>query len=189
MSHTGRPLEGKKRCAMDGPLFSGMANTAGAVLPALISLGIVLAGRARSGLRPGDQVWLVVLSLALSLVLSRVTITPDGTSLHIVPGATILLCYLVWRGHAISPGLAFALTYATCLPVDFVVARLATGAEFKSECIGGAGWCDGLLVLPALTALAVMYANWRMVTAGRSRSLRQRLRTAGRTPEPLSGQP
>lgn len=153
---------------MDGPLFPGMVNTVGALLPALISLGIVVARQARSGLGMGDQFWLVVFSLALSVVLARVTITPDETSLHIVPGATVAVCYLVWRGHYISPGFAFALTYFTSLPVDFFLAQLATGSEFNSECIGGAGWRDGLLILPALNALAVMYANWRMVKVGRA---------------------
>lgn len=152
-----------------GPLFPGMADTAGALLPAVISLGIVFARRARSGLGTADQFWLVVLSLALSAVLARVTITPEGTALHIVPGATVLVCYLVWCGHYISPGLAFALTYATNLPVDYVLAKLLVGPEFNSECIGGGGWRDGLLILPALTALAVMYANWRMARAGRAR--------------------
>src|SRR5512139_3985244 len=151
------------------PLFPGMANTVGAMLPALISFGIILARRARSGLGMGDQFWLVVFSLALSAVLARVTITPHETLLHIVPGATVFVCYLVWCGYHISPGLAFALTYATNLPVDFFLAQLAAGPDFNSECIGGGGWCDGLLILPALTALAVMYANRRMAKAGRAR--------------------
>lgn len=143
------------------PLFPGMVDTPGALVPALISLGIVVSGRARCGLGRGDQFWLFALSLGLTAVLARVSMTPEATQLHIVPGATILVCYLVWRGHDVSPWLAFALTCATCLPVDYVLARLVTGAEFDSQCIGGAGWCDGLLVLPALTALAVAYANWR----------------------------
>jgi hypothetical protein len=167
-----------------GPLFPGMVNTVGALLPAMISIGIVVARRARSGLGTGDQFWLVVFSLALSAVLARVTITPDETSLHIVPGATVLVCYLVWCGHYISPGLAFALTYATNLPVDYFLAQLATGPEFNSECIGGGGWCDGLLILPALTALAVMYANWRIAKVGRAGLFWFGQRTGGLVLEP-----
>jgi hypothetical protein len=167
-----------------GPLFPGMVDTAGALLPALISIGIVAAGRARCGLGRADQFWLVVFSIALSAALARVTVTADETSLHIVPGATVLVCYLVWCGHAISPGLAFALTYATNLPVDFFVARLATGPEFNSECIGGGGWCDGLLILPALTALAVMYANWRIAKVGRAGLFWFGQRTGGLALEP-----
>jgi len=161
------------------PLFPGMANTVGAVLPALISFGIVLARRARSGLGLGDQFWVVVVSLALSVALSRVTITPDVSSLHFMPGAAVVLCYLVWCGHYISPGLAFATTYATCLPVDFFLAQLVFGADFNPESIGGAGWRDGLMVFPALTALAVMYANWRMIHAGGSRLIGFGHRTGG----------
>lgn len=149
------------------PLFPGMVDTVGALLPAVISLAIVVARCTRCGLGRGDQFCLVVFSIALSLVLARVTITPDQTSLHVVPGATLLVCYLVWRGCYVSPGLAFALTYATCLPVDFFLAQMATGAQFNPEYIGGAGWRDGLLVLPAFTALAVMYANWRLAMVGR----------------------
>ena len=167
-----------------GQLFPGMVNPVGALLPALISFGIVVARRARSGLGMGDQFWLVVSSLALSVVLARVTMTPDETSLHILPGATVVLCYLVWCGHYISPGLAFALTYATSLPVDFFLAQLLIGPEFNSACIGGAGWRDGLLILPALTALAVMYANWRMVKVGRAGLIWFGQRTGGRALEP-----
>jgi len=150
------------------PLFPEMVDTTGALLPALISVGIILAGRARSGLGAADQFWLVVLSLALTAVLARVVVTPEVTSLHIVPGATLIVCYLVWCGFYISPGLAFALTYATSLPVDFFLAQMVTGADFNVSAIGGAGWRDGLLLLPALTALAVLYANWRIATVGRA---------------------
>jgi hypothetical protein len=150
------------------PLFPEMVDTTGALLPALISVGIILAGRARSGLGAADQFWLVVLSLALTAVLARVVVTPEVTSLHIVPGATLIVCYLVWCGFYISPGLAFALTYATSLPVDFFLAQMVTGADFNVSAIGGAGWRDGLLLLPLLTSLAVMYANWRIATVGRA---------------------
>jgi hypothetical protein len=149
-------------------LFPEMVDTTGALLPALISVGIILAGRARSGLGASDQFWLVVLSLALTAVLARVVVTPEVTSLHIVPGATLIVCYLVWCGFYISPGLAFALTYATSLPVDFFLAQMVTGADFNVAAIGGAGWRDGLLLLPALTALAVIYANWRIASVGRA---------------------
>jgi hypothetical protein len=172
-----------------GPLFPGMPDTVGALLPALISIGIVLARQARSGLATGDQFWLVVLSLALSVALARATITPDETSLHIVPGAMVLVCYLVWSGHYISPGLAFALTYATSLPVDFFMARMLIGSEFNSECIGGGGWCDGLLVLPTLTALAVMYANWRMTKVGRAGLFWFGQQTGGHALGPLPARP
>jgi hypothetical protein len=151
-----------------GPLFPGLVNTVGALLPAVISLGIVVAGRARSRLSTGDQFWLGVFSVALSAVLARVSVTPDAVALHIPPGATLLVCYLVWRGYYISPGLAFALTYASCLPVDVCLAQLATGSEFNSECVGGAGWLDALLILPTFNALAVGYANWRMAAIGRA---------------------
>lgn len=167
-----------------GPLFPGMVNTVGALLPALISFVIVVARRARSGLGMGDQFWLIVFSLALSVVLARVTFTPYETALHIPPGATLLVCYLVWCGYYISPGLAFALTYATCLPVDFFLGQLVIGPEFNPEFIGGAGWRDGLLILPALTAMAVMYANWRMASVGRVRVFWFGWRTGGQTLEP-----
>lgn len=150
------------------PLFPGMVDTAGALVPALISIGFVVTRRARSKLGLANQAGLIVLSLALSFVLARVSITSNEISLHIVPGATVCLCYLVWRGHAISPGLAFALTYASTLPVDVFLAQMTLGSLYNSECIGGGGWCDGLLVFPTLTALAIVYANWRMATVGRA---------------------
>jgi hypothetical protein len=166
------------------PLFPGMVNTVGALLPALISFAFVVARRTRSRLGMGDQFWLGVFSIGLSAVLVRVTVAPDEISLHMLPGATVLVCYLVWRGYYISPSLAFALTYASSLPVDVCLAQLATGSQFNSECIGGGGWHDGLLILPALTAMAVGYANWRMVTVGRAGLVWFGQRTGGHAPEP-----
>lgn len=172
-----------------GPLFPGMVNTEGALLPALISLGIVVAGRARSRLGVGGQLWLAVFSLALSVALARVTITPDETALHMLPGATVVVGYLAWRGYYLSPGLAFALTYASSLPVDVFLAQLATGPEFNSECVGGGGWHDGLLIFPALNALAVMYANWRLVKVGRAGLLWFGQRTGGCALKPIPHPP
>ncbi|MDT3705724.1 MAG: hypothetical protein ROZ09_02785 [Thiobacillus sp.] len=172
-----------------GPFFPGMPDPVGALLPALISIGIVLARQARSGLGKAELFWLVVFSLALSAALARATITPDEASLHIVPGATVLICYLLWRGRYISPGLAFALTYATSLPVDFFMAQILFGAGFNSECIGGAGWRDGLLVLPSLTALAVMYGNWRMTKVRRAGLFWFGQQTGGRILEPSPARP
>lgn len=150
-------------------LFSGMPDPVGALLPGALALAIALSGRAPSSLGWADRLWLVGLSLALSLALARVSITPEATALYIPPGATLLVCYLVWCGHSLSPGFAFVVTYATLLPADYLLARVLLGAEFDPACIGGAGWCDGLLVLPTLTALAVVYANWRMGRVGRIR--------------------
>jgi hypothetical protein len=166
-----------------GPLFPGMVNTVGALLPAVISLGLVLARRARSMLGKGDQFWLGVLSLSLSAALARATITPEAISLHMVPGATVLVCYLVWRGHYIFPGLAFALTYATSLPVDVCLAKMMFGAQFNMECIGGGGWHDGLLIFPALNAVAVAYANWRIAKVGRAGLIWFGQRTGGHAPQ------
>lgn len=151
------------------PYFVGLPNTVGALLPALISVGIVLVGQARSGLRAVEMLWFVVISLALSAVFTSATNTPDEISLHIVPIATVLACYLVWRGHYISPGFAFVSTYLTLLPVDFFMARTLIGSEFNPEFIGGGGWHDGLLVFPTLAALSVLYANWRMASVRLSR--------------------
>lgn len=147
--------------------FYGMADPIGALLPALISLVIVACGRARSGLARGDQFWLFVFSLTLSFMLARGEVSADETALYIIPGATFLVCYLAWCGHRISPGLAFVMTYATLLPVDYSLARVLAGADFDPSGIGGGGWRDGLLVLPTLTALAIAYANWRMSRAVR----------------------
>jgi uncharacterized membrane protein len=171
------------------PLFPGMVNTAGCLLPALISLAFVMARQARTRFRKSDQLWLCVFSIALSAVLARVYATPDAISLHLPPGATVILCYLVWRGHYIPPCLAFALTYASMLPVDVGLARLAAGPHFNPECIGGAGWLDGLLIFPALTALAIVYANWRMARVGRAGLFWLGQKTGGHTPEPAISRP
>lgn len=172
-----------------GPLFPGMVDTVGCVLPALISLSLVAARQARPRLGRGAQLWLCVSSLALSAALARVDVTPDAVSLHLPPGATVALCYLVWRGHYIPPCLAFALTYASMLPVDVGLAKLATGPHFNPEGIGGGGWFDGLLIFPALTALAIVYANWRMATVGRAGLLWFGKRERRHAPETPPGNP
>lgn len=151
-----------------GSLFPGMVNTVGALLPALISVGFVAARLTCSPLGRGSQLWLCVFALAISVVFARVDVTPDAISLHFPPGATVVLCYLVWRGYYIPPCMAFAFTYASMLPVDVALAKLATGPHFNPEGIGGAGWLDGLLIFPSLTALAIVYANWRMAKVGRA---------------------
>lgn len=153
-------------------LFSGMADPVGALLPALISLLIVISGRARCGLAAGGQFWLFAFSLTLSFALARGETAPGEAALYIVPGATFLVCYLVWCGYHITPGLAFVLTYATLLPVDYSLARALTGDDFDPRGIGGGGWRDGLLILPTLTAGAVSYANWRMRQAAQRGRLR-----------------
>ena len=149
-------------------LFPGMVNTIGALLPALISLGLVAARLTRSRLSKGTQVLSCVLALAISVMFARADVTSDAVSLYFPPGAAVVLCYLVWRGNYIPPCMAFAFTYASMLPVDVGLAQLATGPHFKPEGIGGAGWFDGLLVFPTLTALAIVYANWRMAKVGRA---------------------
>jgi len=45
------------------------------------------------------------------------------------------------------------------------------------------GWRDGLLVLPVLTSLAIVYANWRMARVGRAGLIWFGQRTARRLPE------
>jgi hypothetical protein len=170
-----------------GSLFPGMINTVGALLPALISLGLVAARLTHSRLGKGVQLRLCVFAIALSVVFARVDVTADAISLHFPPGAAAVLCYLVWRGHYIPPCLAFALTYASMLSVDVGLARLATGPHFNPEGIGGAGWRDGLLIFPALTALAIVYANWRMAKVGRAGLFWFGQQTGGHTPEPRSG--
>jgi len=164
-----------------------MVNTIGGLLPALISLGFVAARLTRSRLGKGAQLWLCVFSLTISAVLARVDVTPDAISLYFPPGATMVLCYLVWRGNYISPCLAFASTYASMLPVDVCVAKLATGPHFNPEGIGGAGWLDGLLIFPSLTALAILYANWRIAKVGRAGLFWFGQRTGGREPDPPPG--
>jgi hypothetical protein len=164
-----------------------MVNTIGGLLPALISLALVAARLARSRLGKGDQLWICVFSLALSAALARVDVTPDAISLHFLPGAAVVLCYLVWRGHYVPPCLAFALTYASMLPVDVLLAKLATGPTFNPEGIGGAGWLDGLLIFPVLTALAIVYANWRLAKVGRAGLFWFGQQTGGHAPEPLPG--
>ena len=171
------------------PLFPGMVNTVGCLLPALISLAFVVARLTRSRLGKGDQLWLCVFSLAISAAFARVDVTPDAISLHFPPGATVALCYLVWRGYYIPPCLAFALTYASMLPVDFWLARRAIGPDFDPGGIGGAGWFDGLLVFPALTAFAIVYANWRLAKVGRAGLFWFGQQTGGHTPEPPPGKP
>jgi hypothetical protein len=165
-----------------GPLFPGMVNTVGGLLPAVISLGFVAARLTHSRLSKGGQLWLCAFSVAISALLARIDVTPDAISLHFPPGATVVLCYLVWRGHYVSPCLAFALTYASMLPVDFWLAKMATGPHFNPEGIGGAGWIDGLLIFPSLTALTIVYANWRMAKVGRAGLFWFGQQTGGHTP-------
>ena len=91
----------------------------------------------------------------------------DGVlSLQIIVIFSIAALILKWRRAPVAPGIAYALTFLSLLPIDVIRAAqfaLDAGyplAEFLRG-VGGAGIFDGLFIFPLLTALTVMYAHWR----------------------------
>lgn len=105
----------------------------------------------------------VVVAAFVTALLSRWHVDAEQSSLHLVPGATSILLYLLWRGRQISPGYAFAVTYLSTFPVDLLYATNFTGSvKAALPGIGGAGIHDGLLVIPALTSLGVWYGGQRI---------------------------
>lgn len=142
-----------------------MPNLLGAILPGILVLLLLASGRARSSLSFSRTMAVLILSIVITALLSRWHVDDERTALFLVPGATSVLMVLLWRGHRISPGYAFALTYLCTLPVDIVFAAQYLGSfEAALPGIGGAGIFDGLAMIPALTALGVWYGTWRMAS-------------------------
>ncbi|MFN0299236.1 MAG: hypothetical protein ACKVQU_02660 [Burkholderiales bacterium] len=97
----------------------------------------------------------------------------DGVlSLQIIVIFSIAALILVWRQLPVAPGITYALTFLSLLPIDVIRAvqyALDGGyplMEFLRG-VGGAGVFDGLFVFPLLTALTVMYAHWRQAGCAR----------------------
>lgn len=140
-----------------------MPNLTGAILPGILVLLLLAAGWAGSSLSFRRTAVVMVLSLTITALLSRWHVDAERTALFLVPGATSVLMLLLWHGHRISPGYAFAITYLSTLPVDIVFATRYVGSlEAALPGIGGAGILDGLVMIPTLTALGVWYGSWRM---------------------------
>lgn len=146
-----------------------MPNLMGAILPGILVLLLLAAGRASSSLSFSRSVAVLLLSIAITALLSRWHVDSERVALYLVPGATSVLMLLLWRGHRISPAYAFVITYLSTLPVDILLATQYVGSlEAALPGIGGAGLRDGLVMIPTLTALGVWYGTWRL--AGRRRA-------------------
>lgn len=140
-----------------------MPNLLGAILPGILVLLLLVAGRASSSLSFSRSLAVLTLSFGITVLLSRWHVDEDRIALFLVPGATPVLLYLLWRGHRISPGYAFVITYLSDFPADVLLATRFIGSfEHALPGIGGAGLLDGLVMIPTLTALGVWYGNWRM---------------------------
>lgn len=139
-----------------------MPDLYGAILPGVLSLFLITAGFAKTSLNWRQSAAAFFLALVITATFSRWHVDAERIALFLVPGSTVVLLYLLRKGHYISPGYAFAVTYWSTLPVDIVYAAEFIGSLAAAlPGIGGAGILDGLVMISALTALAVYYGNWR----------------------------
>jgi uncharacterized membrane protein len=135
------------------------------VFPLLVSVALLYQVRYR--LREFSLligVWCVSLPLMYFTSFWREV---DGVlSLQIIVIFSIAALILVWRRAPVAPGIAYALSFLSLLPIDVIrAAQYALDGGYPLveflRGVGGAGIFDGLFIFPLLTALTVMYAHWR----------------------------
>lgn len=122
----------------------------------------------RVGGPPGLR-WWAVATLA-TFVGGRWHESADALSLHLVSYVSLLYFLHAYRRTPPAPLEGGALAFFSLLICDIAHAALRLAFEpgggrlASAEWlvgVGGAGWGDGLLLLPVSTALVIAYARWR----------------------------
>ena len=140
------------------------------VVPGALALAIVCFNSRRGHISERLQlIWL--LTLSLSFCCARWEQTEDLQQLYIFSFFSVVCILLLFRRHSISPALAYALTFLSLWWVDIMQAfcrHLESGEPLDRFYIGvgGAGALDALFLIPLFTALAVGYAQTRLLRQG-----------------------
>jgi hypothetical protein len=162
---------------LGGPAMLGLLRylhlpetRAAVVLPGLASLAI-LGFYARAG-RISDRLQLLwFLALPVSYYCASWVVTSEYVQLYIYSAFSVACALLLFHRYYVPPALAFALTFLALWWVDVTRAlcwALECGVplEYFYRGVGGAGLRDGLVVIPLLTAVMVMYATRRIRAQG-----------------------
>lgn len=111
-------------------------------------------------------IWIWMLSVIFSYMLSTWKITPETISLHIMDVFLIYLIFHLKCKEHMTAHAAFSLSFLGLLTVDVTRALelISSGLVGPSTWyygIGGAGIYDGLIIFPLLAAFFVRYITWR----------------------------
>lgn len=141
-------------------LFSGSGLVA-----VTIPLFLSLLGLFNSSLNGWVWVWWAM-ATGISWYLARWEVTPDTLTLFIIPVYFGYLAVSLYLGHDWNAGLAYAQTFASLFFVDMVKALELVSMGHQSLTsffmgVGGAGWHDGLFILPLASVLLVLYVQVR----------------------------
>lgn len=139
---------------------------AAVVVPSLITLGIFLNKNILN--KYHSQLCLAyLLSLPLMYVTARWEITEETQFLFILPFFAFFCFYLSYKRIEVSPSLAYALTFISGLLIDVLCAidlskSMEPGQQSRFyEGVGGAGFQDGLFILPILSYFVIQYVRHR----------------------------
>lgn len=144
-----------------------IAVGAPAVCWAVVLIAQGLGSRAVGG-PPGLRWW--ALATLATFVGGRWHESADALSLHLVSYVSLLYFLHAYRRTPPRPLEGGALAFFSLLICDIAHAALRLAIEPKGGLfnsaewlvgVGGAGWGDGLLLLPVSTALVIAYARWR----------------------------
>ncbi len=111
------------------------------------------------------------LALPISYLCATWVITAEHESLYIYSAFSVACALLLFKRIYVPPALAFALTFVSLFCVDMLHALTHAwigGASLIGfyRGVGGAGARDSLLIMPALTALVIAYAQLRIRMRG-----------------------
>lgn len=110
---------------------------------------------------------LLVFSTVMSYMGSHWHITDDDCrQLFIMPFAFFSVSVMLWARVPVSAATAYAVTFLSMWTVDMAMATQLVQSQEVTWLsfffgVGGAGYRDGLALLPIVSAALVHYANWR----------------------------
>lgn len=108
--------------------------------------------------------WFWLFTTICTYYLTWWVITDESVSLYMVDGFFIYLGFYLWTGSKITPGTAYVLTYFSMWSVDMIRGyELLWHVEPNTWYygVGGAGYKDGLCILPLISAMLIHYVAWR----------------------------
>ncbi len=159
--------------AGSGPLgqyLSARETQFAVVLPGSFSIAALAYYATTGRISPRLQT-LWWLALPVSYLCATWVITSEQQSLYIYSAFSVACAFLLFKRVCVPPALAFALTFVALLSVDLTHAftrAIVTGSSLQTFYwgVGGAGMRDSLIVMPALTALAMAYGQMRIRMRG-----------------------
>lgn len=131
----------------------------------LVALAIAVIARNRLRLPP-NFITLLLFSAVVSYSFSKVKITPDSVELFFPPYGFAVLAGWNYSRFMLSTPLALSFVFLSEVIADVTWASQfggtpSDGILTKIEGVGGAGWYDGIVVIPLAAATLQYYIAYR----------------------------